>query len=230
MNILIVEDDPMVRNINMGFLKKISVAFKVYEAGNLIKAKTVIESENIDLVLLDVYLGDDKGPDLLGWIRANGLDIDVILITADNSAETVEKAFRLGSIDYLIKPFNFKRFEEAITKVINRRSQLASKIELNQEHIDSMIQAQRTKTQTHSEKGINTMTHDIILKVLKENNEPMTAQAIAQIAELARVTVRRYLEHMVDEGIAEEMQYYGKVGRPQKVYSYIDRGVSGYEN
>lgn len=222
MNILIVEDDPMVRNINKGFVKKISGAFKVYEAEDIGRAKAVIESVSIDLVLLDVYLGNDKGPELLGWIRANSLDIDVILITADNSAETVEKAFRLGSIDYLIKPFNFGRFDEAINKVITRRSKLSNNVEFNQEHIDSMIQNPAVKLAKPQDKGINTMTYDLILKALRESTNPMTAQAIGKLTELARVTVRRYLEHMVDEGIAEEMQHYGKVGRPQKTYVYKD--------
>ncbi|MBE0451716.1 MAG: response regulator [Clostridia bacterium] len=230
MNILIVEDDPMVRNINKGFVKKINSAFQVFEAGDIEKAKAVIGSVAIDLVLLDVYLGNDKGPDLLGWIRTNSLDIDVILITADNSAETVEKAFRLGSIDYLIKPFNFSRFDEAISKVITRRSKLSNKTGLNQEHIDSMIQNPAIKSQKPADKGINVMTYDLILKALRESTEPMTAQAIGKITELARVTVRRYLEYMVDEGVAEEMQHYGKVGRPQKTYVYKNRGINGHEN
>lgn len=224
MKILIVEDDPMVRNINKGFVRKINNEFKVYEAGDVESAKVILETKAVDLVLLDVYLGEGNGPELLGWIRAEGMDMDVILITADNSAETVEKAFRLGTVDYLIKPFNFARFNEAIAKVISRRNQLASKTALDQAYIDSMIQTSGNKTTKPLDKGINSMTYNLILRALEDSKKAMTAQEIGDITELARVTVRRYLEHMVEEGIATEMQNYGKVGRPQKAYILMERG------
>jgi response regulator of citrate/malate metabolism len=218
MRILIVEDDPMVRNINKGFVKKINTGYTVFEAGDVEAARGLLETQAIDLVLLDVYLGEGSGPDLLGWIRSRGMDTDVILITADNSAETVEKAFRLGTVDYLIKPFNFGRFSEAIGKVLARRSQLASKPALDQAHIDSLIQAGGNKTAKPLDKGINNMTYDLILEALKKSQDPVIAQEIGGMTDLARVTVRRYLEYMVEEGVASEMQHYGKVGRPQKVY------------
>jgi len=224
MRILIVEDDPMVRTINKGFLKKINSAFEVHEAENIEKAKTLVSSMDFHLVLLDVYLGADHGPLLLSWIREQGLDVDVILITADNSAETVEHAFRYGSIDYLIKPFTFERFNEAVSKALHRRSQLSSKEPFNQEHIDSMIKNQMQSAGKTQDKGINQMTYELILHALKNSDRQMTAREIGEMTDLARVTVRRYLEYMVEEGIATEMQSYGKVGRPQKVYAFKNKG------
>lgn len=227
MRILIVEDDPMVRNINKGFLKKIDGTFEIHEAENIQRAKELIDSMEPDLVLLDVYLGHDYGPDLLAWIRAMGHDMDVLLITADNSAETVEKAFRFGSIDYLIKPFSFERFKEAIQKVVQRRSQLSNRAPLNQEHIDSMTSALPQQGQKPMDKGINERTYDLILAALRGSGKPMTATEIGEATDLARVTVRRYLEHMVQEGIAREMLHYGKVGRPQKTYVFLKGDTKG---
>lgn len=224
MRILIVEDDPMVRNINKGFLRKVDNAFEVHEAENIAKAKELINAMDFQLVLLDVYLGEDRGPLLLSWIREQGLDVDVILITADNSAETVEHAFRFGSIDYLIKPFSFDRFREAVNKARQRRTQLSGKEPLDQAYIDSMVHNPAQPEKKTMDKGINQMTYELILKALKEGSKAMTAQEIGEATDLARVTVRRYLEYMVEQGIADEMQQYGKVGRPQKAYVYRNKG------
>ena len=224
MRILIVDDDPMVRNINKLFLGKVDSGFEVYEAENIRQAKQCMEERRFQLVLLDVYLGEDHGPQLLSWIREEGLDVDVILITADNSAETVEHAFRFGSIDYLIKPFSFERFREAVGKAVKRRSQFSGKELLDQAHIDTLIQNPVQTDRKVLEKGINQMTYELILQALLEQKTARTAQEIADATDLARVTVRRYLEYMVEQGIADEMQQYGKVGRPQKSYEYRRKG------
>ncbi len=223
MRILIVEDDPMVRKITRGFVKKMDPGHEVFEAAGIERAKEHLVTEAIDLVLLDVYLDDDHGPDLLDWIRKERYDVDVILITADNSAQTVEKAFRLGSVDYLIKPFQYQRFTEAIDKVLLRRNQLEENRPLDQARIDRMIGTQQRAEIRSLGKGINPSTYEKIHAVLIEAQEPMSAVEIADRTDLARVTVRRYLEYMVEESHAVEHLQYGKVGRPKKFYTLPER-------
>lgn len=217
MKILIVEDDPMVRSINIGFILKMHQHHKIYEARNLTMAKELLEQEAIDILLLDVYLGDEHGPDLLKWLRNQNYHCETILITADNSSETITEALMQGAIDYLIKPFNYKRFEEAFTKAISRRLLLKKKDAFDQEAIDDLIQSGSAKT-IKTEKGINQSTFQIVKDVLREMASPKTAQEIADKTNLARVTVRRYLEFMVESGEVIEMLNYGKIGRPQKYY------------
>ncbi|WP_353893641.1 response regulator [Proteinivorax hydrogeniformans] len=220
MNILIVEDDPMVRDINAGFLRKINSNYKIYEASDVKSAKEVILSNSLDIVLLDIYLGEINGPALLKWIRDKELNVDVILITADNSAETIEMVLRLGAIDYIIKPFNFERFKQALNNVINRRRQLKSGEKITQDTLDKWIKKAGDKDLVQ-EKGINTSTYQTIKKFIKQSNAPLTAQKVSDSTDLARVTVRRYLEYMVEEGLVKEELNYGKVGRPQKSYLWI---------
>lgn len=224
MRILIVEDDPMVRSINKGFLRKMNPAFLIEEAENISSAKKILEIKEVQLVLLDVYLGEDHGPDLLHFIREQAMDVDVILITADNSSETVEHAFRFGSIDYLIKPFHYERFKEAVKKALLRRSQLSVKEPMDQSLIDAMIKTSGEKEKKSLEKGINELTYGMVLAALEKAKGPMTAQEIGEEIDLSRVTVRRYLEYLVEEGKALETQSYGKVGRPQKAYGLKDKG------
>ncbi len=225
MRILIVEDDPMVRKVSRGFVKKIKSTHVVFEAATLDEAKERLVKESIDLVLLDVYLDDDYGPDLLDWIRQEQRDVDVILITADNSAQTVEKAFRLGSVDYLIKPFQFHRFKEAIEKVDSRKNQLDQHSALEQSHIDRMIGGQQNVDNRTLGKGISPSTYDRIEEALRGSTEPLSAVEIAERTQLARVTVRRYLEYMVEQHRATEHLAYGKVGRPKKFYTVAEKDV-----
>ena len=225
MKILILEYDPMVRNINSGFLNKLSYVNDVYEASDVETAKHILKTHAIELILLDVYLGEGSGPDLLKWVREEGIDSDVVLITADNSAQTVETAFRLGAIDYLIKPFNFSRFQEAIGKVSLRRKKLKKGTKLSQDALDEWFSKDLTQ-EKKSEKGINQHTYDTIKEVLVKSGSPLTAAEVGQKTELARVTVRRYLEHMVSEKRVVETFHYGKIGRPQKTYEWKDERAS----
>lgn len=225
MRVLIVEDDPMVRTINKGYLKKIDQTIEIVEANTIEAAKEILESRPINLILLDVYLGEGRGPDLLTWARASALDLEVVLITADNSYETVESVFRLGAIDYLIKPFSFERFSEAISKVKQKRSAFSEKVKVDQEDIDKMLSIrpktvnEKTADQDHlAEKGINPMTYALVKEALINAGKKQTAQDIARATNLARVTVRRYLEHMVSSDEVLEELNYGKVGRPNKYY------------
>lgn len=117
---MIVEDDPMVREINSKFLKRVE-GFVLYKAvSNLYDAKKFIAMKKPDLILLDVYLPKENGIDLLKWIRKQDIDIDIILITADKSIERIQEAFRSGVVDYLIKPFNFERFKESLIQFKGR--------------------------------------------------------------------------------------------------------------
>lgn len=225
MRVLIVEDDPMVRTINKGYLNKIDSSFEIFEASSIEAAKAVLESVTIELILLDVYLGEGRGPDLLTWARGNELDIEVVLITADNSYETVATVFRLGAIDYLIKPFSFERFSEAIYKVLQKRSAFSEKQSIVQEDIDKMLSTPQISSKevaserdSFMEKGINPMTYTLVKDALLDAGEKKTAQDIAEKTALARVTVRRYLEYMVSLEEVEEQLNYGKIGRPNKYY------------
>lgn len=219
MRFLIVDDDPMVRNINAEFLKKIDPSFAVFQAENIDEAKDCIQNHHIGFLLLDVYLGDESGPDLLKWIREEGLDIEVVLITADNSSQTVEAVFRLGAVDYLIKPYEYNRFKQAIVNVIGRR-EIKHNTHVSQKKLDDIINPHIIKEVT-PEKGVNQATYELVENVVKNSKEPLTAQEIASQVHLARVTVRRYLEYMLDEALLTETYNYGRVGRPQKAYQWI---------
>jgi two-component system, CitB family, response regulator len=214
---MIVEDDPMVREINSKFLKRVD-GFNLYKAvSNLNDAKEFILSKKPDLILLDVYLPKENGIDLLKWIRSQEMDIDIILITADKTIERVQEAFRYGVVDYLIKPFNFERFKEALIQFKGRYYEFKKNDEIDQKELDKLISSSNVSpNEDDLAKGLNRYTYKSIWdEIQKSNYEYFTADDLAEKLGIARVTVRRYLEYMEKESKINKLVEYGKVGRPQ---------------
>lgn len=221
--VIIAEDDPMVREINSRFLERVE-GFVLYKAvSNLNEAKKLISINKPDLILLDVYLPKENGIDLLKWIRAQEIDTDIILITADKSIKRIEEAFRYGVVDYLIKPFSFKRFKEALIQFKNRYYEFERNYEIEQKDLDKMISnANISQEEDDFVKGLNKYTYGAIWgEIEKSRCKDFTAENLAEKLGIARVTVRRYLEYMGKEHKVERLVEYGKVGRPQHKYHKI---------
>lgn len=221
---MIVEDDPMVREINSKFLKRI-VGFVLYKSvSNLDDAKKFISIKKPDLILLDVYLPKENGIDLLKWIRDEAIDSDIILITADKSMARIQEALRYGVVDYLIKPFHFERFKEALIQFKDRYYELKKYEIMEQNDLDKFISGSNV---SHNEedftKGLNKFTYNAIWREIeRSNHKDLTAEYLAVKLGIARVTVRRYLEYMEKENKIEKLVEYGKVGRPKHKYHKIN--------
>lgn len=226
MKILIVEDDPMVAHINLKFANKAGYE-DVESVTDIESAKERIMQGGIDLVLLDVYLPTGKGTDLLKWIRHENLSTDVILITADRSSETVEISMNYGALDYLIKPFDFARFQLAMEKFERKKTGFVGKKSVEQDDIDSIFFDTSTKNDKMKEmldKGMSEKTYTAILNAIKELSAPTTAEELGDKLGISRVSVRRYLEFMEARGILEMKPIYGKKGRPQHLFKYVQEG------
>lgn len=214
---MIVEDDPMVREINSKFLKKVE-GFNLYKAvGNLTDARKFIGAKKPDLILLDVFLPKENGIDFLKWLRSEEIGVDVILITADKTADRVQEAFRYGAVDYLIKPFSFERFKEALIQFKERHYGFKRGDEIEQVDLDKLISTTAvTQEEEALAKGLNKYTYKSIWEEIERKaGEYFTADELSEKIKVARVTVRRYLEYMEKEGLLEKLVEYGKVGRPQ---------------
>ncbi len=222
--VLIVEDDPMVREINEKFLKRIE-GYKLFDSvGSIEKAKEVILQGKPDLILLDVFFPQGKGLELLKWTRKKDLKIDVILITADRNMESVEEAFRYGAIDYIVKPFIFERFKEAMLQYKNRKQSLEANESINQEIIDKYVLNEKKTTNNLLEeigdvKGFSQYTYEKVIDYIEMmKGKTFTAQQVAKSIGVSRITARRYLDLLEKEQkIVLELEY-GKVGRPQNKY------------
>ncbi|MCF3944362.1 response regulator [Oceanobacillus alkalisoli] len=216
-NVVIVEDDPMVMEVNKGFLEEIA-SFSLI--GSAVKGKDAIELiENLrpDLVLLDVYLPDITGIEVLYKLREKQLPVDVIMITAAKDTNTVQKIFRYGAIDYLVKPFHFERFQQALTNYAKIWKKFSHYQEVTQADID-MWSTQKEIEKDILPKGLSEVTLKQVMLAVSEQIEPVTAEQLAVNLGMARVTVRRYLDYLEKSKQINMQVEYGKVGRPSNYY------------
>ena len=216
--ILIVEDDPMVALINKRFLE--NMGFKdilgpVQTEEEIIK---VLDKENIDLILLDVYLPKKNGIDILKSLRYKKYLTDVIMITAANSVEEVKRAFAYGVTDYLVKPFEFERFEEAINKYKQKNNLLNKREALSQQDIDVISKSLEEKIELP--KGLNQKTLDRVMEFLKENQGKVwTLREIAYELKISNVTIKKYMDYLEDVKKVNVTLTSGNVGRPEYKYT-----------
>ena len=220
--VLIVEDDPMVAMINEQYIGR-NKNFRVIGACKDGKnALEFLEKNAVDLLVLDVYMPHTNGFELLRQIRKQKIMVDVIMVTAANDGESLEEALRLGVVDYLVKPFTFDRFQMALEKFMAQTYALKDIGTLNQTSIDYIIENSRKKNEEFYPKGIQEKTLHHMLEHLKENKDRwLTGDEIAEISSLTSVTVRRYMNYLVESGKAVCEMNYETGGRPCMKYKVV---------
>lgn len=222
---LIVEDDPMVAELNRRYLEKVSGFELTGVFSNVEEALPVIEREQIDLILLDVYMPGDNGWSLLSKIRWLGKEIDIILITAACDKESIKKGLRFGAVDYLIKPFQFKRFEEAMVSYREDQLRMDDQERLDQSVVDQLLLHKEHKPATITElpKGVS---RDTMKKVWEHLNQvekrDFSTEELAGIVGISRVSMRKYVNFLVDKNILETEVAYGTVGRPVLMHRIVN--------
>lgn len=221
--VLIVEDDPMVAQLNKQFLAKIEGYTLVAMANSVAEARERLTTEVIDLVLLDVYMPEEDGLALLSDIRAQQLPTDAILITAATDVTQVQTALRYGAVDYLIKPFEFERFKTALNKYKQHYDLLQGQQSISQTSLDRQLLSQ-TQTpdnaQANLPKGLTQKTLQAIINKVNDSGErAFSTDEIAEMANISRVSVRKYLKFLADIEVLEESMTYG-IGRPVYLYTF----------
>lgn len=138
-NVLIIEDDPMVAELNRTFVESIPNMNVIESFRNVEEGKKYFRQKNADLLLLDVYMPGESGIHFLSWLRQQGNDIPVILITAADDIETIKNVIRYGALDYLIKPFTLQRFQLAIEKYLAFSQTIQTTEKADQKLIDQVF-------------------------------------------------------------------------------------------
>ncbi|APC11256.1 MULTISPECIES: two-component response regulator DpiA [Providencia] len=217
--ILIVEDELLLAEMHGEYIKTYPACDKVWLAGNLAEARKMIEYMKPDLILLDNYLPDGKGIDLVHELIQERNNADIVFTTAASDMETVSEAIRLGVFDYLVKPIAYERLGQTLDRYIQRKSVLQANSKTNQSKIDDMFNTYaRGESKEELPTGIDIITLEKILALFADSEAEYTAESIAETIKLSRTTARRYLEYCLAKNKIEAEIEYGKVGRPQRVY------------
>ena len=217
--VLIVEDDPMVAMINEQYIRKNKNFEIVGKCKDGSAALDFLESNHVDLLILDVFMPKMDGFETLRKIRNRQITVDAIMVTAANERESLEEALHLGIVDYLVKPFTFDRFQMALEKYIAQNNALKDIDTLNQKSIDHIIENSRKKSDALFPKGIQEKTLELIMEYLKANKGVwFTGDEIAERVNLTSVTVRRYMNYLAEAGRVVSEINYGTGGRPCMKY------------
>ena len=217
--VLIVEDDPMVAMINEQFVSRHKDFVVAHKCNDGKSALEYIDENEVDLIILDVFMPYMDGFETLRQIRKKQISVDVIMVTAANEREQLKEGLHLGVVDYLVKPFTFERFKVALDKFIAQVEALKDLDKVNQKNIDFLIDKSRKRANELYPKGIQEKTLQTIIEHLKENkNKWLTGDEIAEKVGLTGVTVRRYMTHLSETGMVIADMNYGTGGRPCMLY------------
>lgn len=217
--VLIVEDDPMVAMINEQYVKKNKNFELVGKCSDGLSALEFLEHNEVDLIVLDVYMPHMDGFETLRRIRNKKIAVDAIMVTAANDRNSLEEALHLGIVDYLVKPFTFDRFQMALEKYISQNNALKDFETLNQKNIDHIIDNNHKKGDELYPKGIQEKTLELIMDYLRANEKLwFTGDDIAERIGLTGVTVRRYMNYLAESGRVIGEMNYETGGRPCMKY------------
>ncbi|KQX62196.1 two-component system response regulator [Angustibacter sp. Root456] len=228
MRVLVVDDDFAVAAIHRRYVETLPGFAVVGEAHQGSDALRAIEEVRPDLVLLDIYLPDMSGVEVLRRLRAApaGETIDVIAITASREVETVRAAMSGGVVHYLIKPFTLAALQERLMAYAAQRRELQQLVGggvRDQADVDRLLSPGQRPARPAPDlpKGLSARTLQLVERALKDAGRELSAGEAAELCGLSRVSTRRYLEHLAARGLAEVKPRYGSAGRPEHGYRWV---------
>ncbi|TDD19927.1 response regulator [Nonomuraea diastatica] len=213
-SVLVVEDEEITAEANRVYVERVpgfEVAGVVRSGGEALR---FLRGRPVDLVLLDLYLPDMHGLEVVRAVRAGGLMCDVIAVTSARDLAMVRSSVALGISQYLLKPFTYATLLEKLTRYARFKEEAG--LAIGQGDVDRVLSALRGSSDLP--KGLAKDTLDAVAARLRRHPEGLAAQAVADAVGVSRVTARRYLEHLVELGVAAREPRYGGVGRPELLY------------
>ncbi|MGI6075954.1 MAG: response regulator [Pyramidobacter sp.] len=219
-DVLIVEDDPMVAAIHRQFVGAVPgfIVAGVVSSGK--DALDFLRKHPIRLIILDIFLPGMDGVETLQKIREINSTVGVIVVSASRSTTTINTVLKAGAFDYIIKPFVFERIQTSLRNFqqmeirFNRGNE-----QIDQKELDKLMQVQQKESQRNNlPKGLNPQTLQQVKNLLRTAPSPMSSIETAQAMKISRITARRYLEYLVAAGEATLELEYQKVGRPTNRY------------
>ena len=220
--VLILEDDPMVASIDRQYVESNPQFHVVQTCKSGAQALEYLFEAPADLIILDYYTPGMNGQEFLDRLHAAGQAPAVIMVTSASDTDIVRSLLSRGVLDYLVKPFTFNRFCLALDKFLQQQELLANGEGLSQQDIDRLLQSQeQDRPVSRLSKGLNEATLNMIRDFLAHSQgQALTSEKIAEQVHLSRITIRRYVNHMVQTGELTSSIDYHTGGRPSIRYRY----------
>ncbi|WP_043266182.1 response regulator [Streptomyces sp. CT34] len=216
--VLVVEDDPVAADAHALYVGRVpgfTVSGTVHSGAGAVRH---LDHHPVDLLLLDLYLPDGHGLQLVRTLRAAGHGADIIAVTSARDLAMVREGVSLGVVQYVLKPFTFATLRDRLVRYAAFRA--TSGEASGQDEVDRAIAALRAPRPVALPKGLTAATLQAVTEVLRGAAEGLTAAETAADVGISRITARRYLEHLVAGGQAARAPQYGQVGRPELRYRW----------
>lgn len=198
--VLAVDDDHDI----LFTLKAISEVANFYlePLDNGFKALELLKKESFELVIVDYYMPEMNGMEVVESIRRFAPKVPILVLTVDQSLDIANKFMEAGATDFATKPI----------RVADLISRINLHLSLAQSKEPDWIRGQDIP------KGLSAITLQLIVNYLEAAREPENIDTISEKTGLAYQTVHRYLSFLDEEGVVEVDLLYGKIGRPIKRY------------
>ncbi|MEU2511293.1 response regulator [Streptomyces syringium] len=218
-DVLVVDDDFYVAEVNSRYVARVPGFRVTGRAHTAAEALMAVERGRVDLMLLDHYLPDENGLQLVRRLRRLGHETDIIMVSAARGAEQVSSALRHGVLQYLVKPFGFAALRAKLTSYAQMRDRLDRLDSLGQGEVDEIFGTLHAPVQVEAPpKGYSAATTEHIRDALLRAGKALSAQEVADLTGVSRSTAQRYLKHLQERGSIQLALKYGGAGRPEHHY------------
>jgi response regulator of citrate/malate metabolism len=215
--VLVVDDDFRVADLHSRFVRAVPGFTVVGQAHTAAEAVAAARTLQPHLVLLDLYLPDRTGLEIVGE-----LGCDVIMLTAANDGASVRAALGRGVVNYLLKPFSGRDLAERLAAYAGFHRAMSGERVLEQADVDRAAMLLRTGDRLSASvpKGRSAHTAELVAEALRSAEAPLSAADVAQQVGVSRATAQRYLSDLVDAGRTRMSLRYGSTGRPEHRYAW----------
>ncbi|MDN4649603.1 response regulator [Curtobacterium sp. PsM8] len=210
--VLVVDDDFHVADLHRRQVDQVPGFRALDPVGTVALARQVLATTPVDLVLVDVYLPDGSGLDLL-----RAVDTDAFVLSAASDSGTVRRAMRHGALAYLIKPFDSGVLAERLRAYARSRNVLDERATLDQEAVERAFRILHAGDSGGASPS-RAATAALVLEQLSGSEERSAAEVAAAIG-VSRATAQRYLAQLAADGSATMQLRYGAAGRPEHRYT-----------
>ncbi|MFE3226897.1 response regulator [Nocardia sp. NPDC059228] len=217
LTVLVVDDDFRVANLHAGIVSALPGFAVSATVNTLAAARAALAETPVDLALVDVYLPDGSGIDLV-----REMPFDAMMLTAATESETVRAALSAGALGYLVKPFDHAVLAARLAGYARYRRLLAAP-EVTAADVDAALAALRPVAAPAGvavgPPTVASPTKDLVLQAVRNADTPMSAAQVSAAIGISRATAQRYLASLVGVGDLRMQLRYGSTGRPEQEYS-----------
>ena len=214
---VVVDDDYRVAKVHADSIARVDGFACIGRAHSCLEARTMVMDLRPDLLLLDLYLPDGHGLDLMRSLATSTVTPrpDFIVITAARDIASVRTAMQLGAMYYLVKPFGFAQLRDQLHAYQRLHDGLEESAVANQQTVDALYGMLRGPVAARADRERLPPTMARVLSTVRSADAEVSAAEVADKLGVSRATSQRYLADLLRRGHLELVLHYGATGRPE---------------